>query len=403
MNEPSDFVDQSGASQADVVYYDHGLHTRHAKNRNVYGMLMSRGTYEGLARAKAGQRPFVISRSGYAGIQRYATMWTGDNTSTWKSLALTLPMFESLGLSGEPFIGGDIGGFIGRPDYELLVRWYQVAFLTPFCRNHKVKDGYDSEPFRYPEFYQAIVRKYLKLRYRLLPYLYSVLEEAHRTGLPLLRPLLLAYPADADAVNAEDEFLVGADLLAAPVLHAGRTNRLVYLPAGEWVDYWTGQAISGPRTFEADAPLDTIPLYARAGAILPLGPELNYVGEKVSEPIDYWIYPDGNGEARTSLYEDDGVSTAYLTGAFRRTEIQYRQVSGGGAHITAKGAGAYRPASRVVRFHLHGAAWSRVEWRGRALGSLPAGDLLSAGLGADASGPFVQVPDDGSDLELTLE
>ena len=173
MNEPSDFVDQTGKNQLDVVSYDEGEKTTHAKNRNTFALLMSRATYEGLERLQPDRRPYVITRAAYAGIQRYSTMWTGDTNSTWESLALNIPMFTSLGLSGEPFVGSDVGGFIGRGSGELLVRSYQVSFLAPFCRNHKVIDGYDQEPWRFGKYYEDIIRKYLKLRYALLPFLYT--------------------------------------------------------------------------------------------------------------------------------------------------------------------------------------------------------------------------------------
>ena len=196
MNEPSDFVDQTGKNQLDVVSYDEGEKTTHAKNRNTFALLMARATYEGLERLQPDRRPYVITRAAYAGIQRYATMWTGDTNSTWEALALNIPMFTSLGLSGEPFVGSDVGGFIGRGNGELLVRSYQVGFLAPFCRNHKVIDGYDQEPWRFGKYYEDIIRKYLKLRYELLPFLYTTLEEAHRTGVPPFRPLLLNYQND---------------------------------------------------------------------------------------------------------------------------------------------------------------------------------------------------------------
>nr|MDQ3817300.1 DUF4968 domain-containing protein [Acidobacteriota bacterium] len=149
MNEPSDFVDQTGKNQLDVVSYDEGENSTHAKNRNVFALLEARATYEGLERLQPDKRPYVITRAGYAGIQRYSTMWTGDTTSTWEALALSIPMFQTLGLSGETFVGSDVGGFMGRGGGELLVRAYQVSFLAPFCRNHKVIDGYDQEPWRF--------------------------------------------------------------------------------------------------------------------------------------------------------------------------------------------------------------------------------------------------------------
>ena len=164
------------------------------------------------------RRPYVITRAAYAGIQRYSTMWTGDTNSTWDALALNIPMFTTLGLSGEPFVGSDVGGFIGRGNGELLVRAYQISFLAPFCRNHKVIDGYDQEPWRFGKYYEDIIRKYLKLRYQLLPFLYTTLEEAHRTGVPLFRPLVLNYQDDPNTYNLDDEFMIGNDLLVAPVV-----------------------------------------------------------------------------------------------------------------------------------------------------------------------------------------
>ncbi len=234
MNEPSDFLDQTGKTQMDVITYDEADHTPYAENRNVFALNEARATYGGLLRLRPNDRPYVITRAGYAGIQRYATMWTGDNTATWEAMALSIPMFASLGLSGEPFVGADAGGFIGRTEPELLTRWYQIAFLTPFCRNHAQRDSYDHEPWRFGTYYEGIIRKYLKLRYRLLPFLYTALEEAHRTGVPVFRPLVLNYQNDANTLSIDDEFMVGGDLLVAPILKSGAVSRLVYLPAGVW-------------------------------------------------------------------------------------------------------------------------------------------------------------------------
>ncbi|HEY6215855.1 MAG TPA: glycoside hydrolase family 31 protein [Pyrinomonadaceae bacterium] len=350
MNEPSDFVDQTGKNQLDVVSYDEGEKTTHAKNRNTFALLMSRATYEGLERLRPDQRPYVITRAAYAGVQRYATMWTGDTNSTWEALALNIPMFTSLGLSGEPFIGSDVGGFIGRGNGELLVRSYQVSFLAPFCRNHKVIDGYDQEPWRFGKYYEDIIRKYLKLRYTLLPFLYTTLEEAHRSGVPLFRPLLLNYQNDPSTYNLDDQFMVGEDLLVAPILKPDVTKRLVYLPAGTWYDYWTNKKYTGGTMISVDAPLDTVPMFVRAGAIIPVGPSLNYVGEKPADPITFQIYPDGSGSASASLYEDDGLSPAYKTGAFRRTSLSVRRGPRGLVVSIAAPEGTYNPGPRKFNF-----------------------------------------------------
>ena len=360
MNEPADFVDQTGGNQRDVVSYDEGEHSTHAKNRNVFALLMARATYEGLSRLQPDRRPFVVTRAGYAGIQRYSTMWTGDTLSTWDALALNVPMFTSLGLSGEPFIGSDVGGFIGRADGEFLVRSYQIGFLAPFFRNHHAIDGYDQEPWRFGKYYEDIIRNYLKLRYQLLPFLYTSLEEAHRTGVPVFRPLMLNYQDDPNTYNLDDEFMIGGDLLVAPIVKANVTSRLVYLPPGTWYDYWTKEKYAGGTMIRADAPLQTVPMFVRGGAIIPMAPEMKYVGEKPADPITFAIYPDEKGSASASLYEDDGISPAYQHGAFRRTTITVQR-SGPRYVVNLKAPeGSYNPARRNFRFIIYSAGVGRV-------------------------------------------
>jgi alpha-glucosidase len=311
---------------------------------------MARATYEGLEKLRPQQRPYVITRAGYAGIQRYSTMWTGDTNSTWDALAMNIPMFTTLGLSGEPFVGSDVGGFIGRGNGELLTRAYQISFLAPFCRNHKENDGYDQEPWRFGKYYEDIIRKYLKLRYQLLPFLYTTLEESARIGVPLFRPLVLNYQDDPDTYNLDDEFMVGNDLLVAPVLKPDVTRRLVYLPKGAWYDYWTNKKYEGGTMFMVEAPLETVPMFVRAGAIIPVAPAMNYVGEKPWDPITFEIYPDNQGEAATTLYEDDGVSPAYKQGGFRRTTLTMRRLGGGYVLTASAPQGNYNPGSRKFGF-----------------------------------------------------
>jgi alpha-glucosidase len=348
MNEPADFVDQTGKAQMDVVNYDEGEYSTHAKNRNVFALLMARATREGLERLQPNLRPYVITRAGYAGYQRYSTTWTGDNTSTWEALALSLPMFQSLGLSGVPFVGTDVGGFIGRADGELLTRWYQVGFLTPMCRNHMQIDSYDHEPWRFGKYFEDIIRKYLKLRYRLLPFLYTMVEDASRTGVPVFRPLLLNYQQDSNALNIDDEFMIGSDLLIAPILKPDLTSRMVYLPKGRWIDYWTGRTIEGGSMVRREAPLDIVPVFVRAGAIIPMGPEMDYVGQRRTDPLTFDIYPDEAGRAATTLYEDDGLTPAYRTGAFRRTPITVSRAGRGLQVDLGNPEGSYEPGKRNI-------------------------------------------------------
>lgn len=394
MNEPSDFLDKTGETQADVVFDDGGTRSSYGKNRNTFALNMARATYEGLEQLQPNRRPFVITRAAYAGIQRYAVAWTGDNKASFESLALNLPMFLSMGMSGEPFVGSDIPGFIGRVDGELLVRAYQLAAFVPFCRNHAAVSQYDREPWRFGPRYEDMVRAALKLRYQLMPFLYTTLEEAHRTGIPLLRPLLLNFQTDPNTVNLEDQFMVGDVLLVAPVLRAGERARDVYLPAGCWYDYWTGTAEKGGTPLRVEAPLDRLPLWVRGGAILPATVPMNHTGEKPWTPLCFEIYPDADGNAAGSVYEDDGLSREHERGAYRRTNVSLH-VKGGSAALTISAPeGNFQPPARQLELVVHVAARpARVLLDGRPLtgngGALPATWDYSGGR------LRVRVPDDG--------
>lgn len=395
MNEPSDFVDKSGDSQTDLVFDDEGERSLYAKNRNVFASLMARATYEGLTRLQPNLRPYVITRAGYAGYQRYSTMWTGDNTATWETLQLSVPMYTTMGLSGVPFVGGDVGGFIGRTDAELLTRWYEAGFLAPMLRNHQQIDTYDHEPWRFGKVYEDIIRKYLKLRYRLLPFLYTQLEEAHRTGLPIFRPLVLNYQNDSNVLSLDDEFMIGTDLLVAPVMKPNLTGRSVYLPEGEWIDYWTDRRIRGGALIQADAPIDVVPMYVRAGAILPMGPEMNYVGEKPFDPLTLMIYADAKTEAATTIYEDDGSTLAYRQGTFRRTAVNVTK-SGAGIQIKIGAPeGSYKAAARGITLVVKSAPTARLlSLDGRPLAAVAAG-ARAAGWMKSGNDLIIQLNDDG--------
>ena len=349
MNEPADFIDGSGEKYMDGVFDD----GPYVKNRNVFALLMGRATYEGLQRLRPDRRPYVITRAGYAGIQRYATMWTGDNVASWDSLSLTIPMLLNVGISGEAFAGADIGGFMRRGSGELLARWYQVAFLAPFCRNHKTCDAYDQEPWRFGQPYEDIIRRYLKLRYRFLPYLYACLDEAHRTGLPIMRPLFMADPDDAGLASVDDCFMVGDGVLVAPVLLPGQTSRRVYLPRGTWYDWWSGARIEGGQSVTVAAPLETVPMFAQGGAMVPLGPAMNHVDEKPTTCIDVEVFADASGAATGRLYDDDGVSPACDKGVSRTVRMRAAR-DGSGYKITVEPArGPYRIAPRILHFRVH--------------------------------------------------
>jgi alpha-glucosidase len=285
----------------------------HTETHNLYGFKMAQASYEGLGKLRSNQRSFVLTRSGYAGIQRWSSVWTGDNHSRWEHLEMSLPMLCNLGLSGVAFCGADIGGFAGNATPELFARWMQVGMLYPLMRGHSAMTCIRQEPWAFGEPVESICRTYLELRYQLLPYFYTLFWEAAKTGAPILRPLLYHYPDDPKTYTIHDQVLLGANLMAAPIYRPGQDCRAVYLPEGTWYDWWTGDRHQGSKTILVDAPLDQMPLFAKAGTILPLQPVSQFVDEQFLPALRLWVWP-GTGEF--TLYEDDGNTLEYQTGAW---------------------------------------------------------------------------------------
>jgi alpha-glucosidase len=328
----------------------HGKPLRHEAFHNAYGMQMARATYEGLARLRPNARPFVLTRSGYAGVQRYAAVWTGDNRSEWAHLRLAARMCLGMGMSGLPFVGFDAGGFWLDATGELLVRFTQLGAVFPFFRNHTALGTKAQEPWEYGVHVEALLRDALELRYRMLPYLYTAFAQAARDGGPITRPLAYVWPEDAALANIEDEFLLGDALVVAPVLDEGKIRRLVTFPKGTWMDWHTGERYTGPVRVEVDAPLDLLPIYARAGTITPQGPVMQYVGELAEEPVTLRCFLGAEADARASgaLYEDDGVSPEYQRGAWRWTHFQAESGAGAPWKMTLRAdvEGQYDPGER---------------------------------------------------------
>jgi alpha-glucosidase len=297
-----------------VRHHRDGLGGDHLENHNVYGMLMGRASYEAQQKHHPQARPFNIIRAGFAGAQRYASSWTGDNVSDWDNLRLSLSMTLNMGLSGAPVTGPDIGGFQKDCNGELFTRWLQAACLLPFVRSHTSLGTAAQEPWAFGQPYEVINRVTIALRYRLLPYLYSVFAQCHEYGWPIARPLFMAEPDNPAVRDLDDSYLVGDALLVAPVLQAGAVRRSVYLPAGEWYDFWTNERLDGGQTIEVPAPLERLPLFVRAGAVLPMWPEMQYVNPQAVQSLLYRVYP---GEFETVLYEDDGEGFAYKDGDYR--------------------------------------------------------------------------------------
>ena len=313
MNEPASF---KGPLPDDVVFTDEDRETDHRRMHNLYGHLMAKATYEGLKKLD-GRRPFVITRACYAGTQKYATCWTGDNHSIWAHLQMAIPQLCNLGLSGMPFAGTDIGGFGSDTTEELLLRWVQVGCFSPLFRNHSAMGCRQQEPWQFGERTVEIYRKYVKLRYHWIPYLYDLFWEEERTGAPILRPLVYHYEKDKTAQTCNDEFLFGESILVAPVVSQGTVKRMVYLPAGEWYDYWTGEKRAGESWIIRDAPIDICPIYVKAGSIIPTMKPMAYVGEKEQETLLLEVFP---GRGQCDHYLDNGEDFAYREGRFH----QYR-------------------------------------------------------------------------------
>ena len=296
----------------------------HAQFHNAYGMEMARTSYEGLLRLHPDSRPFVLTRSGTAGMQRYAALWTGDNTSEWGHVSLAIRMCLNLSMSGVPFVGADIGGFWDESNGELLVRFAQLGAFLPFCRNHNAMGNHDQEPWSFGEPYESAYRTAIQARSRLLPYLYTLFHDASVSGAPIMRPLYYHYPHDGAACDVQDAFLIGENVLSAPILSEGTTSADVYLPAGNWFDYWDNSEYPGNTTINIPAPLNRWPLLVRGNSILPSGPVLQYADQQTGEPLTFTCYMATDGLANYTIYEDDGSTQAYRNGAFATTSISCR-------------------------------------------------------------------------------
>jgi alpha-glucosidase len=356
MNEPTVFAlpfSQGGGSPGTIdlaaLQGPANERTIHAEVHNLYGSSMAQASYEGLRHAR-GERPFVLTRAGYAGIQRWSACWMGDNMSRWDHLEMAIPQLLNMGLSGVPFVGADIGGFYGNASGELFARWMQFGALTPFARGHSCAGTERHEPWCFGPAIEAICRDYLKLRYRLLPYIYALFWEASQSGAPVLRPPLYHFPDDPDTYQLHDQPMLGPWLMAAPVYQPGRRHRHVYLPAGRWHDWWTDALIDGPTHILADAPLERMPLYVRAGAIIPSGPELRHTAERPLDPLTLDLFP---GDGSFTLYEDDGTSFGYAEGLFCTTSYQLHAEADRLSFLIGARTGIYTPPRRKMVLHVH--------------------------------------------------
>jgi alpha-glucosidase len=321
MNEPASF---RGELPPDVVFHDGDRTTNHAEMHNVYGHYMSKATSDGLKKLSP-KRPFVITRACYAGTQKYACVWTGDNQSLWAHLQMMIPQLCNLGMSGFSIAGVDIGGFGADTTPELMARWIEAASFSTFFRNHSANGSRRQEPWQFSDEVVDIYRKYVELHYRFLPYIYDLLYKGETTGLPVMRPLVLHYEDDKETYNLNGEFLVGESLLVAPVTEQGATKKMVYLPEGIWYDYWTGERFTGKQYMVVDAPLDHCPLYVKGGSILPMYENVQYVGERPYEKLMLLVTPEA---AEYEHFQDNGEDYAYREGAYNLYHFSWNENGG---------------------------------------------------------------------------
>ncbi len=369
MNEPVlKISDNSNVDNPDMYHEYEGKTYPHKALRNLYANFMAIATKMGIMTEKPDDRPFILTRSGFAGIQKYACVWTGDNVSNWRHLRLTIPMLLTLGLSGVSFCGADVGGFTYRlkkllvdvikkrrhPTKELYARWIEMACLTPFFRTHTILYSKEQEPWSFGRDVEDISRKYISLRYSLMPYLYNLFYLSHKEGLPVMRPVFLNYPDDLMSYEIDDEYMIGDDIIVSPVLEKKTEHKYVYLPKGKWINYHTGEEIKGKKKVLVKAPLDILPLFIRKGSIIPTYEDikLNTYGLDKS-PLMMSVYIDRNGEkvGDYTLYEDDGFSNDYKKNIYSETNYSYH-FEGNFISFNIKRTGKYFPKYKIIRLIL---------------------------------------------------
>ena len=334
MNEPANFKEEQfytvpgtvlATGDAGPVSMD-GVH-------NTYALAEAMASYEGLLQARPNSRPFLLTRAGFAGIQRYAAVWTGDAASTMESLSSSFTMLLGMGLSGLPFVGSDVGGWTGSPSPELFARWLEVGTLSPFFRAHVATGTPDQEPWSFGAEVEEISRIHIGERYRLLPYLYSLFRIANQTGLPLLRAMPMEFQEDATTYALGTQGMVGPFLLVAPVLEVGAVERTLYLPAGDWLEWYSGAPYTGPGYTTVNLTLQALPTFLRAGAIVPTGPVLQYSDQAPLAPLQLDLFP-AEQLSEFTLYEDDGETLDHANG--ESATISYElQATATGARLSA--------------------------------------------------------------------
>lgn len=353
MNEPTSFAAWNGPYLPKDARHDlDGQGGNHLAAHNLYALLMAQAGFEGLRQAAPDRRPWIVSRAGWVSMARYAWNWTGDSHTSWDSLRMTAAIVMSCGLCGQPYNGPDIGGFSGDPEAELYLRWFQMAAFLPFFRTHSAFNTRPREPWSFGEPYTRSVGEFLKLRYRLLPYFYSLAWQASQTGQPLVRPLFWLDETDPRLWDQDDAFLLGESLLAAPLLQPGAVKRRVSLPSGGWYDFWTDACYPGPGEVEIETGLERMPLLVRAGSILPL---------VEGDTLELHVYapPSETGDQNPEMHVYSDAGDGY--GPHRLDYFRLQRQADGRLALAWRSEGDYPFPYARVELILHGAP-GRVDW-----------------------------------------
>lgn len=347
MNEPAVW----GKNVPDLVEFEYdGLKASHKQAHNVYGMQMARATHDGAKKYLHGKRPFVLTRAGYAGIQRFAALWTGDNVSTEEHLLLGARMISGLGLSGVPYAGFDVGGFIGEASPDLFTRWIQLGAFTPFFRGHTMINSRDAEPWAFGEEAEEISRNYIALRYRMMPYLYSLFYQASQTGMPVVRSLALNHHTEwkVFAYDYQNQFYFGDSLLVCPVVPNKQLTK-VYLPQGEFYDFFNDEKVLQTGETIIELTKDKLPVFVKAGAILPMQATVQHTSQ-TTDILEIHLYY-GQHETSFEYYEDDGQTYQYQNGGFYKRSLVYNPHQH--SFTLGKKEGSYTSKYKTVRLFVH--------------------------------------------------
>jgi alpha-glucosidase len=315
MNEPAVMEVPTKTFPLDVRHNFDGNNCSHRKAHNIYGTQMARATYEGVKRFAYPKRPFIITRSAYSGAQRYTSSWTGDNVASWEHLWIANIQMQRMSISGMGFTGSDIGGFAEQPSAELYARWIQLGVFHPFCRTHSSGHHGEQEPWSFGDEVVDITRKFVELRYQLLPYLYTMFWHYVNDGVPMLKPLVYFDQLDKQTHYRTDEFIFGNQILVCPILEPNAQGRRMYLPQGNWYNYWTNEIVKGKKELWVATDFDQIPIFIKEGAIIPKYPVQQYVGQLEIPELSLEVYYK-LGKEKSYVYEDAQDGYDYNKGRF---------------------------------------------------------------------------------------